>query len=241
MTYCTYCIVQCVSGATKLADDCAHGQRLSFEHALTCQRGGYIAMRHDEVRDLFTALLLETCHNVATTQWNAPQRRKSHRRRPPRHQGRRLLCNSGFKATFFDVRVFIPYDASYQLSPPQRIFDAHESAKAQAVPGMDQKSWVRKLCGLDFSSTGATGWTSEAFLRRVASFLLDKTNTSYSETMGWLRCRVSFAILRATVLCFRGARATDHTSQPCPCPKPGCSASQCAGTRDLSLILSKLL
>ena len=45
---------------------CACGQRFSLEHALTCRRSGYIAMRHDEVRDLFTALLMETCHNVAS-------------------------------------------------------------------------------------------------------------------------------------------------------------------------------
>ena len=39
---------------------CACGQRFSLEHALTCRQGRYIAMRHDEVRDLFAALLSET-------------------------------------------------------------------------------------------------------------------------------------------------------------------------------------
>ena len=53
-------------GATKHADGCARGQRFSLEHALTCWRGGYIAIRHDEVRYLFATLLSETCHNVAT-------------------------------------------------------------------------------------------------------------------------------------------------------------------------------
>ena len=50
----------------KMPTTCACGQRFSLEHALTCRRGGYITMRHDEVRDLFTTLLSETCHNVSS-------------------------------------------------------------------------------------------------------------------------------------------------------------------------------
>ena len=45
---------------------CACGERFSLEHALTCRHGGYIVMCHDEVRDLFAALLSETCYNVTT-------------------------------------------------------------------------------------------------------------------------------------------------------------------------------
>ena len=50
----------------KLPTNCTCGQRFSLEHALTCRRGGYIAMRHDEVRDLFASLLGEVCHNVSS-------------------------------------------------------------------------------------------------------------------------------------------------------------------------------
>ena len=30
---------------------------------------------------------------------------------------------------------------------------------------------------------------------------------AYSQAMGWLRCRLSFALLRSSILCLRGARA----------------------------------
>ena len=45
---------------------CSCGQRFGLEHALTYRRGGYVAMRRDEVQDLFLALLTETCSNVTT-------------------------------------------------------------------------------------------------------------------------------------------------------------------------------
>ena len=49
-----------------LPSSCSCGQRFGLEHALTCRRGGYVAMRHDEVRDLFSELLAEKCSNVTT-------------------------------------------------------------------------------------------------------------------------------------------------------------------------------
>ena len=55
-------------------------------------------MHHDDVLDLFAALLAETCHNVATEPELQPlngtplhtRGTESHRRRQPRHQGWRL-------------------------------------------------------------------------------------------------------------------------------------------------------
>ena len=49
---------------SNLPSSCSCGQRFGLERALTCRRGGYVAMRHDEVRDLFSELLAETCSNV---------------------------------------------------------------------------------------------------------------------------------------------------------------------------------
>ena len=43
--------------AANLPFGCACCQRFSLEHALTCKRGGYEAMRHDEVWDMLASLL----------------------------------------------------------------------------------------------------------------------------------------------------------------------------------------
>ena len=120
---------------------------------------------------------------------------------------------SRFEATFFDVRAFKSYAASYRQSPPQRIFDTHNRQKRRLYEERIREVEGASFTPLVFASTGTTGRTSEAFLKRLASLLSDKRNTSYSETMGWLRCRVSFALLRANVFSLRGTRARDRSME----------------------------
>ena len=60
---------------------------------------------------------------------------------------------------------------------------------------------------LVFSSSGSAGTAASAFLKRLASLLSQKMGASYSSTIGWLRCRLSFALLRCSILCLRGCRS----------------------------------
>ena len=48
----------------RLPDKCVCGVQLSVEHALTCRRGGFTFVRHNEIRDMTTNLLSEVCHGV---------------------------------------------------------------------------------------------------------------------------------------------------------------------------------
>ena len=49
-----------------LPSHCTDGEPFTVEHALTCMGGRFIALRHNEVRDLLGELLAETCHHVST-------------------------------------------------------------------------------------------------------------------------------------------------------------------------------
>ena len=60
---------------------------------------------------------------------------------------------------------------------------------------------------LVFSSSGGAGLAASAFLKRLASLLSQKMGSSYSSTIGWLRSKVSFALLRCSILCLRGCRS----------------------------------
>ena len=44
---------------------CACGKSFTVEHALSCPKGGFPSIRHNEVRDLTAILLTEVCHNVS--------------------------------------------------------------------------------------------------------------------------------------------------------------------------------
>ena len=58
-----------------------------------------------------------------------------------------------------------------------------------------------------FTCTGGAGPAATQCLKRLGSQIADKHQMAYSQAMGWLRCRLSFALLRSSILCLRGARA----------------------------------
>ena len=43
---------------------CVCGSKFSVEHALSCARGGFPSIRHNEIRNLTATLLTEVCHDV---------------------------------------------------------------------------------------------------------------------------------------------------------------------------------
>ena len=44
---------------------CSCGSSFSIEHALSCSKGGYPSIRHNEIRDLTANLVSEVCSNVS--------------------------------------------------------------------------------------------------------------------------------------------------------------------------------
>ena len=47
---------------------------------------------------------------------------------------------------------------------------------------------------------------AEHFLKRMATCVASKWKKSYAQTCGYIRARLSFAIIRAASLCLRGSR-----------------------------------
>ena len=63
---------------------------------------------------------------------------------------------------------------------------------------------------LVFSSAGGMGPTSTVVYKRLATLIAKKKNKPYSRTIHWLRCRLSFSLLRSAILCLRGSCSSAH-------------------------------
>ena len=114
---------------------------------------------------------------------------------------------SRFERAFFDVRVFNPYAPSNKRSTLQACYRKHENTKR----AYDQR--IREVehgtfSALVFSSTGGMGRQAITTYKRLASLIAEKRDKPYSITMGWIRCRLSFSLLRSSIMCIRGARSS---------------------------------
>ena len=57
-------------------------------------------------------------------------------------------------------------------------------------------------------TTGGMGRAATTFFKRLASLLSENRKVSYSKIMGWIRCHLSFSLLRASIMTIRGARSS---------------------------------
>ena len=65
---------------------------------------------------------------------------------------------------------------------------------------------------LVLSTTVGMGKIATITYKRLADWLALMWGSSYSVTIGWLRCRVSFSLLHSSIQCIRGTRSSKgHT------------------------------
>ena len=200
---------------TSSPSHCSCSHPFSVEHALSCKTGGFPAVRHNEVRDITASLLTEVCHGVSTEPHLQSLSGESMSHRSVNTEvGARLdvamygFWGSRFEKAFLDVRVFNPSAQSNRHGSLAAVYRRHELEKKRQY-----EQWVRDIERATFtplvmSTTGGMGKAASTFYKRLASMLSEKRDVSYGKTMNWIRCRLSFALLRASIMSIRGARSS---------------------------------
>ena len=56
------------------------------------------------------------------------------------------------------------------------------------------------------TASGGFGRSATSLYKRIASLLADRRNEPYSHVMAFVRCRISFVLLRSCIVCLRGSR-----------------------------------
>ena len=67
---------------------------------------------------------------------------------------------------------------------------------------------------LVFSTSGGMGKAATVVYKRLAHLLATHCNTSYPSVMGWLRCTLSFSLLKSSISCIRGSRSSSGRPAP---------------------------
>ena len=112
-----------------------------------------------------------------------------------------------FERSYFDVRVFNPFAQSNLQIPLDAIYRRHKLDKirqyAQRVREVEHSSFTPLI----FSSSGGMGKVATTFYKRIASMLAEKKHFPLSMSMWLIKCRISYALLRSSIMCIRGARS----------------------------------
>ena len=124
---------------SRIPTNCECGTPFSVEHVLSCPKGGYPSIRHNEIRDLSANLMSEVCNNVSIEPHLQPITGEHLSGASANTQdGARLdiaangLWGSRYERTYFDVRVFNPHAASNRNTNPSTCYRKHEKAKKRS-------------------------------------------------------------------------------------------------------------
>ena len=176
-----------------------------MDHALTCIKGGYSVLRHNNVRDTEAELLREVCRDV-TIEPPLISTMELGDRSKLDISARGLW--SGLEKTLCDVRIFHPGSASYRQKEMEAVFLQQENEKKGKYLDHVINTERCSFTPLVFSTHGGCAPEADRFHKRIAKLLAKKRNILYSEAISYVRRRIRFSILRTTLVALRGYRGT---------------------------------
>ena len=200
---------------THLPSKCICGKAFSIDHALTCPTGGLPTIRHNELRDFTAKVMTEVCHDVCIEPPLQPisgealsyatSTKDDEARLDIRAQG---FWDNRHQRAFFDVRVFNPNAPSYRKLHLASAYHRQEREKQRKYEQRVREVELGSFTPLIFSSSGGMAKSTAVAYKRLASLLANKRDQPYSVVLAWLRCHLSFSLLRSAITCLRGARST---------------------------------
>ena len=92
-------------------------------------------------------------------------------------------------------------------SNPPAIYRRHEKMKNRSYEDRIREVERSSFTPLIFSATGGMAHEASTFHKRLASLLSERWTNQYAAVLGWIRCYLSFSLLRSAIRCLRGSRS----------------------------------
>jgi hypothetical protein len=192
---------------------CACGKAFDVQHALDCKLGGLRIIQHNEVRDTIAQCMREAGHTAVEVE---PQLQAlegevfEYKSANKDDEARSDIKCCGFwsnmRQAYFDVKVVSPFARSNAQLTPAQLFKKSELSKIREYKERILNVEHGDFNPLVFTCSGGMAPQAHIVLKRLAEKMSKKQNLSVSVVSGWLRCRLSFALLRTTLLCVRATR-----------------------------------
>ena len=202
----------------RLQDTCVCGLENNVNHSMICKRGGFICIRHNEVRDLTANMLREISHDVTTEQSLLILEGENLRygTSNTNDEARVDISARGFwmrgEKAFMDIRIFDPMAASYRDLYLEAAHRKNEQEKSRAYEERIQQVDHDSFTPLVFTTLGGMGPRAKSFYSKLADTMAEKKHQPRNQVIAWMRCRLSFSLLRSALLCLRGTRYSPPTT-----------------------------
>ena len=124
--------------------------------------------------------------------------------RTKRNRARLDIAANGFwggryQRTYFDARVFNPQVPSHRQRNLATCYKKQENIKKRAYEQRVREVEHSTFTPLVLSATGGMAPQATTFYNRLAACLADKWDQSYSSTVSWLHCRLTYSLLRSAI------------------------------------------
>jgi hypothetical protein len=190
------------------------GDRFTVEHAMACQIGGHVSIRHNDVKAEWHHLCAQALKPSSITDepliHSSQDVRKAGQEgsEPPKDLRGDVAAHGFWKSgitAVFDVRVTDTDQPSYKGLDPAKVLAQHERQK---------KAKYNELClarrrtftPLVFSVDGMRGTEASAACKRLSSLLSAKWARHYSEVCGYVHAKIAISLVRSTSRCLRTDR-----------------------------------
>ena len=189
------------------------GKPNSMEHCLSCPLGGYVHLRHNQIRDLTANLLSEAgCTDVTIEPHLLPITGENFKYKSANTDDQARLDVSArdvwadMDKTFLDIRVFNSRADSNIKKSLKSALASHEKEKKRVYNERILEVEKASFTPIVFSTTGTMGREAERFYRRLAVLLSGKTKQSIPDAVRYIRQRLSFCLLKTLIVSLRGYR-----------------------------------
>lgn len=186
----------------------------SLQHALDCKLGGFRTRQHNEIRDVIAQVMRDAGHTVETEpalqKLSGEEDGFEYKTANTEDEARSDIKVTGFwrelRHAFFDVKVVSPFARSYSHKTQASILLSAEKTKMREYKQRIREVEHGDFNPLVFTTVGAMAPQCHIVVKKLAEKLSIKQNLNLSVVTGWLRVRLSFALLRTSLQCIRGSR-----------------------------------
>ena len=178
---------------------------------MVCQRGGFIIQRNNEQRNLEAEMLKMVCNDVEVEPVLQEVTGETLNHGANKAPDARLDIHArGFwerqRSVIFNVRVCHPNADSYRDLTPKQIYKKHENEKKRQYAERVMEIELRTFTPLVFTTKGGMADECVKYHSRLAELIANEKGESYSSAISWIRAKVSFAIIRSTILLLKYAQ-----------------------------------